>query len=265
MRSWLSALSPRRRLLVGAVALLVAVPLGAFVAARLGQSARDVPAQDRPGPVVLVPGYGGNTSSLAALAERVRATGRTAVVVELPDGGTGDLARQADVVEAAVAAALKGADRGQGVDVVGYSAGGVVVRLWVARHDGVHKARRIVTLGSPHHGASIAAAGAVAAPGACPTACQQLAAGSRLLADLDEPVPNPPSWLSVWTVQDETVTPPESARLDGAVNVAVQDLCRQRRVSHSQLPSDDVVTQLVLTALGPQPLDAPGAVVCVSS
>jgi triacylglycerol lipase len=257
MRSWLSGLSPRRRRLVVAAAVLVVVPLGALVAARLGQSLRDVPDQDRPGAVVLVPGYGGNTGSLRALAERVRAAGRAATVVDLPDGGTGDLARQADAVEAAVAAAL---DAGAvSVDVVGYSAGGVVARLWVQRHDGVHKARRVVTLGSPHHGTRLAAAGVAAAPGACPTACQQLASGSRLLADLDTPVPTPPAWLSVWTVQDETVTPPDTARLEGAVNVAVQDLCPGRAISHSQLPSDAAVTAIVLDAIGPGPLTGPAS------
>jgi len=255
MRQWLSGLSPRRRLLVVAVAVLVVVPLGALAAARLGQTLRDVPAQDRPGAVVLVPGYGGNTGSLSALAERIRATGRAATVVTLPDGGTGDLARQADAVEDAVSAAL---DAGApSVDVVGYSAGGVVARLWVQRHDGVHKARRIVTLGSPHHGTRLAAAGVAAAPGACPIACQQLANGSRLLADLDTPVPTPPAWLAVWTVQDETVTPPDSGRLEGAVNVAVQDLCPGRTVSHSQLPSDAAVTAMVLDAIGPGPLVEP--------
>jgi pimeloyl-ACP methyl ester carboxylesterase len=254
MRSWLSGLSPRRRRLVLAAAVLVAVPLGALAAARVAGSLRDVPAQDRPGAVVLVPGYGGNTGSLRELAERVRATGRSATVVDLPDGGTGDLARQADAVEAAVAAAL---DRAPSVDVVGYSAGGVVARVWLQRHDGVHKARRIVTLGSPHHGTRLAAAGVAAAPGACPTACQQLATGSRLLADLDTPVPTPPAWLSVWTVQDETVTPPDSARLEGAVNLAVQDLCPGRTVSHSQLPSDAAVTAIVLDAIGPGPLVEP--------
>jgi pimeloyl-ACP methyl ester carboxylesterase len=254
MRSWLSGLSPRRRRLVLAAAVFVAVPLGALAAARVAGSLRDVPAQDRPGAVVLVPGYGGNTGSLRELAERVRATGRSATVVDLPDGGTGDLARQADAVEAAVAAAL---DRAPSVDVVGYSAGGVVARVWLQRHDGVHKARRIVTLGSPHHGTRLAAAGVAAAPGACPTACQQLATGSRLLADLDTPVPTPPAWLSVWTVQDETVTPPDSARLEGAVNLAVQDLCPGRTVSHSQLPSDAAVTAIVLDAIGPGPLVEP--------
>jgi pimeloyl-ACP methyl ester carboxylesterase len=244
--------SPRRRLLVLAVAGAVTVLVGALLVTWLARPSRPVPAQEVPGAVILVPGYGGNAGSLAALAEQIRATGRTARVVDLPDGGTGDLVRQAEAVDDAVSDAL---DAGApSVDVIGYSAGGVVTRLWFQRHDGVHKARRIVTLGAPHHGTQLAAAGVAVGPGACPLACQQLATGSRLLSELDTPVPDPPAWLAVWTAQDQTVTPPDSGRLEGALSVSVQDLCPGRAVSHSQLPSDAVVTRLVLAAIGPSPL-----------
>jgi hypothetical protein len=82
--------------------------------------------------------------------------------------------------------------------------------------------------------------------------------GSRLLAELAVPVPQPPGWLSVWTSDDETVVPPESARLDGAINVAVQQVCPRARVSHGGLPTDPTVTRLVLDAIGPLPLATPG-------
>jgi triacylglycerol lipase len=135
----------------------------------------------------------------------------------------------------------------------------------VQNHDGASKARRVITLGSPHHGARIAAAGAAAAPGACPVACQQLAPGSRLIAGLPAAVPTPPGWLSLWTTDDQTVTPPESARLEGAVNAAIQSLCPAMQVSHAELPSDAFVTGLVLAGLGPGPLSAPVPGSCVSS
>lgn len=252
-------MSPRRRLLLGAaLAALLAVLV--TVGVRLLDRAEPVtrPDQARPGPVLLVPGYGGSRTGLSQLADRLRAAGRTATVLTLPGEGTGDLLVQAETVEAAVADALAGG--APSVDVVGYSAGGVAVKLWVDRHRNAASARRIVTLGSPLHGTRLAGAGAALAPGSCPAACRQLAPGSALLDDLDEePVPEGLPWLSVWTDDDETVQPPDSARLDGAVNLAVQSLCPGARVSHSALPTDPVVTALVLDALGTAPWSAPGA------
>ncbi len=236
------------------VVLVVTVTVSAILAGRRGPA--DFPAQSRPGPVLLVPGYGGSQVALDQLAGRIRATGRTATVLTLPDGGVGDLARQADSVDAAVRAAVAGG--APSVDLIGYSAGGVVVRLWVARHDGVHLARRVVTLGSPLHGARIAAVGSALVPGACPVACQQLVPGSALLTHLDgKGLPARLPWLSIWSEGDETVTPPDSARLAGAVNVPLQSVCPNVQVSHGQLPTDPLVTTLVLAALGTAPLSPP--------
>jgi pimeloyl-ACP methyl ester carboxylesterase len=259
----MSGLSPRRRALVLAVAGIVAAALIAVGARFLLADSGPVPAQDRPGPVLLVPGYGGGTTSLAALATRIEATGRATVLVPLPGNATGNLTEQAAEVERQVQAALR--DGAPSVDVVGYSAGGVVARVWVQEHDGARKARRVVTLGSPHHGTRLAAAGAALGPGSCPVACQQLAPGSSLLDGLDTPVPEPPHWLALWTAQDQTVTPPDSARLEGAVNVEIQSVCPGRQVSHSALPTDPFVTAAVLRAIGPGPLTAPEASDCVSS
>ncbi|HEU5473836.1 MAG TPA: lipase [Actinophytocola sp.] len=253
MRAW-TGLSSRRRLLYGVVAALVvalAVVLG--VRALAGPDRSGTPAQDRPGPVLLVPGYGGNRDSLGALAGRVRATGREALVLTLPGNGTGDLLAQVAVLDREVDAAL--AAGAPSVDVIGYSAGGVVARLWVARNAGEHRARRVVTLGAPLHGTRLAATGGVVVPDACPTACQQLAPGSALLNSVaGAPVPLP--WLSIWTENDQTVTPPDSARLDGATNVALQQLCPEVRTGHSELPTDRLVTALVLRAVGTAPLTA---------
>lgn len=248
-------LSLRRKILLTAVALLLVGCTAVFAASWLGGPRLAVPPQDRPGPVLLVPGYGGGTGGLDVLAERLRAVGRVATVIALPGSGTGDLAEQARVLDGYVERALR--DGAPSVDVVGHSAGGVVARLWAQTHDGVHKARRIVTLGSPHHGASLAAAGAAALPAACPIACQQLAPGSRLLAGLTTPVPVPPQWMALWTLDDTTVTPPDSARLEGAANVALQSLCPGLRVSHGELPSSPIVGTVVLGALGPEPLANP--------
>jgi triacylglycerol lipase len=256
---WLRGLSPRRRLLFAGVAFVLAVSgTIAAVAATRGDSAPQdgVPAQDRLGPVLLVPGYGGGRDGLLTLAGHIRETGREADVLTLNGDGTGDLLGQVGVLTQAVEAAYgRGAPS---VDVIGYSAGGVVARLWVARDGGEHQARRVITLGAPLHGARIAAIGGALVPGACPVACQQLTPGSALLRTLDlAPLPTTLPWLSVWTDKDQTVTPPDSARLAGAVNVPLQDVCADSQAQHGDLPTDPVVTGLVLRALGTAPLTAP--------
>lgn len=261
----LSALSPvRRRLLLGIVAgLLVAALVAAVLVltGRGGDGPLAGPApQDRPGPVLLVPGYGGSTAALEVLAGRLRAAGRDARVLPMPGDGTGDLAEQATVLDRAAAAEV---DRGApSVDVVGYSAGGVVARLW-AGDDGRSVARRVVTLGAPHHGSGVAALAGSLLPGQCPAACRQLVPDSELLTRLNrDETPDGPAWVSVWTTQDQIVTPPESARLDGAVNVPVQGVCADAVVGHGQLPTDKLVQALVLGALGPGPVTAPTPADC---
>lgn len=252
----LSSLPPvRRRLLLGVVALVL---VGALVAVVLvvvdrdagrGPLAGPVP-QDRPGPVLLVPGYGGSTTALEVLARRLRAVGRDARVVPLPGSGTGDLAQQAAVLDTAAQDAL---DRGApSVDVVGYSSGGVVARLWVADDGGRSVARRVVTLGAPHHGSEVAALAGSLLPGQCQAACRALVPDSELLTRLNvDETPEGPAWVSVWTTQDQVVTPPESARLDGAVNIPVQGVCADAVVGHGELPTDRLVQGLVLDALTP--------------
>jgi len=264
----LTSRTPAGRLLLVVSAVLCLV-LGATALVRLRGPAPlrpgEAAAQDRPGPVVLVPGYGGSTESLTALAGRLQRGGRDASVVALPGGGIGDLRAQADAVEAAVAAALA-RTAAPSVDLVGYSAGGVVARLWVEEYDGVRRARRVVTLGSPHHGASLAGVAAVFAPEACPQACQQLAPGSDLLDGLNsgDETPTGPAWVSVWTAQDETVTPVESARLAGAVDVRLQSVCADAVVAHGGLPRDPLPVGVVLRALDVVLPVAPSPADCVA-
>lgn len=255
LRTPLDALSPRRRRMfatVGAGGALLGVAVLAAIAA-----SPDVPptvvAQAQPGPVLLVPGYGGATSALEVLADRLRGSGRAATVLTLPGDGTGDLRDAAEVLGDAAAAAM--AAGAPSVDVVGYSAGGVTVRWWVAEGGGGAVARRVVTLGSPHHGTQLAGLGAGFGLPGCPAACRQLAPGSDLLRMLNraDETPDGPQWTSVWTDQDEVVTPPDSARLDGATTVVVQRVCPGTRLTHGDLPRSPLVAAVVLEALDVAP------------
>lgn len=234
------------------VLALLAVGAGVAVAVQQDEPDRGPVAQDELGPVLLVPGYGGSTTALEVLAEQLGAAGRTATVLDLPGNGTGDLREAAQVLDDAAQDALD--DGAPSVDVVGYSAGGVTARWWAAEQDGADVARRIVTLGSPHHGAQIAAVGAAIAPESCPEGCRQLAPGSELLAELNatDETPDGPLWTTVWTDQDEVVTPPESARLEGATEVVVQQVCPGTSLTHGALPRSPLVAAVVLEVLSPQ-------------
>ncbi|HEV7188204.1 MAG TPA: alpha/beta fold hydrolase [Blastococcus sp.] len=251
----LAGLSPARRRVVLGFLVLGLVVVAALVATAFPRStpAHGEVAQGRPGPVLLVPGYGGSTGSLQPLAHVLTAAGRDATVVALPGDGTGDMHASAAALGRAVDATRRRTGAAT-VDLVGYSAGGLIARLWVA--DGhTDVVRRVLTLGSPHHGTSLADLAGDLAPGRCPVACQQMASNSDLLATLNrgDETPTGPTWVSIWTTQDETVTPPESARLAGAVNLPVQSVCADARVGHGDLPRDPLVQQMVLAELAAGP------------
>ncbi len=255
-RRVLPSLAPaRRRLLVGvAIALVVAVVAGTgWALVRNRAAAGTVVEQAVPGPVLLVPGYGGSTASLQILAGNLHATGRDVTVVTLPGDALGDLAAQATALGAAVDAARRRTGAAS-VDVVGYSAGGVVARIWALEDDGATHLRRLVTLGSPFNGTALAQLGATIG-GACSVACQQLAPDSPVLDQLlNTAQPTGPAYLSIWSTADDVVLPPDSAVLPGVPSPSLQSICPTSRTRHSDLPDDRQVIAMVTEALAPTPV-----------
>ena len=257
-------LTRRPVLLLAVVALVGLVLAGLLVRRDSGPAGRIVAVpQDRLGPVLLVPGYGGATGALEVLAGKLRAAGRSAAVVGLPGDGTGDLREAARALDVAVSAEL--ANGAASVDVIGYSAGGVTARYWAKELGGAAKARRVITLGSPHHGSKVARVALRFAGGSCPVACRQLVPGSDLLDALNagDETPDGPQWLALWTAQDGTVTPPDTARLDGAVDIELQDVCAESVISHADLPRTPLVGGIVLAALDTGPIPTPVSADCV--
>lgn len=260
----LESLSPARRRLVLAALLgaLVAVGIVAVVVTRaLGDRVTPV-AQDVPGPVLLVSGYGGSTRSLEPLRVVLEEAGRDVVVVPAVGGGTGDLEEQAQALGDAAAAARARLGAAS-VDVVGYSAGGVVARSWVRDHGGASVARRVLSIGSPQHGTSVAEA-ALGVAGSCPVACEQLATDSDLLRGLNagDETPSGPRFVSVWSTADRTVVPPASARLEGDLDFTVQSVCPGSRTAHGDLPTDPVVLAALRSTLGRGAAQPPTDVTC---
>jgi triacylglycerol lipase len=201
------------------------------------------------GPIILVPGYGGSDSVLETLANRLHSAGRTTILLALPDGATGDLNVQAGILAARATQALKAG--APSVDLVGYSAGGIAIGLFVAAHP--KEVRQVVTIGSPLHGTEIAGLAVTlnVSSSVCPVACREMAPGSSVLASLDaaQPAHTGVPWTSMWTTDDQVVLPPDSARFTGATNIVLQQVCADDTANHLNLPADPLVAGLTLRAL----------------
>jgi triacylglycerol lipase len=214
------------------------------------------------GPVILIPGYGGSVDDLDPLVAQLRREDRTPVVFTPSGGGIGDLRvqarRLADLTQRTLART-----EADSVDLIGYSAGGVIARLYVRDDGGASVVRRVLTLGSPHHGTDLALLAQQVA-GSCPTACEQLATGSDLLRQLNagDETPDGPRWVTVRSEVDRIVTPSVSAELEGAINIDVQQVCPGSHTSHGGLPEDPVVQASVASALGTSAPMAPDDVTC---
>ena len=213
--------------------------------------------------MLLVPGYGGSTAALQVLSDALAVGGRTARIVTPSGTGTQDLRDQAADLGRAVDEVLdsSGADS---VDLVGYSAGGVVVRLYVADLGGGSKVRRAVTLASPHHGTDLASLAGALGSEACPEACQQLDPDSDLLRQLNagDETPAGPVWVALWTEDDKTVVPPESGALDGALDFSVQSICPDVTLGHADVPRSPTVAVMVESVLALSAPRRPASSVC---
>jgi hypothetical protein len=121
----------------------------------------------------------------------------------------------------------------------------------------------VLTLGSPHHGTSQAALGLEFA-GSCPAACEQLVPDSDLLRRLNagDETPVGPQWATVRSTADRVVTPVDSAALEGAVNIVVQDVCPGSSTAHGDLPASPVVLAALDSVLGDGPPEVPSGVRC---
>lgn len=188
--------------------------------------------------MLLIPGYGGEAGPLQAMASTLQAQGLTVEVVGIDDG-TADLNVYAQRVIGRAQQFVAGG--APSVDLVGFSAGGVIARIAGTDPVGVPVIRRIATIGTPNEGTQIAALGALV--GQCPPACAQLDPESDLLADLPA-ASSADRYLTVWSRSDDVVRPPESAELENAAEVVVQDLC-DRIVGHNAVFSDPVTLSAV--------------------
>jgi triacylglycerol lipase len=172
--------------------------------------------------------------------------------VRLPDYAFVDIQDSSEYVVHAIRAMSDAT--GTKISVVGISQGGMQPR-WAIRWwpDIRERIDDLVMLAATNHGAAFADASCAASP--CLPALWQLRwGGSDFLSALNDgdQTPGDVSYTSIYSLTDPVIQPvvpaPPSA-LDGAVNVAIQDICPGRPVEHAQEAYDAVAWALGIDAL----------------
>lgn len=182
-------------------------------------------------PVVLVSGYANNAEGWGEWKRSLEADGFQVFVVDFPTDGLGDMEEAARFLAAFVADVKRRTGRSR-VDLVGFSEGGILARMYAAQLGGATSVDRIVTLASPHHGVRLPGPLEAVLRGvrllreAVPASTWQLLAGSDLLTRLhgdDEQLrrSGPVRYASIFSRTWDLFVTPTSARLEHATNIPV--------------------------------------------
>jgi len=183
-------------------------------------------------PIVLLHGFGMTSSVLRLLETRIHATlGRPCVRMRLgvrQPLHLADIRRTARHVDRELERLLGNSPRSR-VDVVGHSLGGLVATYWLKRIDQGRRIRRVITLGTPHHGTPYALLG-VLLFGAISPAVWQMLPGSRFVRELAAlPVPES-SELICLASHDDAVVPASLATPAPAPRLRASAVSRIRHV-----------------------------------
>lgn len=215
--------------------------LGRPLAAKVG---------DTQPPVLLVHGYGNDSSAMRAIERSLERDGFRASAIDLPNFGFGDAAADARVVGAEVAR-IREATGSAAVDVVGHSRGGVVARLWQQQVQGGGDRGRVVTLASANQGLHLGPLDRVLA-GALPDGMQQIRRGTALIDDLARGQAGHDTIAVGTRGVDGVLVPASAARIEGAPFIAVDEgrtLGPMSRVGHYEILRDDTAYEAIRGAL----------------
>jgi pimeloyl-ACP methyl ester carboxylesterase len=185
--------------------------------ARASAATRIYPDSPSP-PVLLLHGYGCNSGYWVHLAPLLDAQHISHASVDL-EPIMGDIDGYVPAVEQA-ARALCEATGSPKVIVVAHSMGGLVARAWMRRH-GTARVARVITLGTPHHGTSLASFGLGANAAQMRRAAGESAEGSPWLRALAASEDGATRALitSIYTHHDNIIAPQTSSLLPGARNI----------------------------------------------
>lgn len=197
----------------------------------------------KPRTVILVTGVTIKAAWFDGIAARLRRDGFKTVMYEPPNLLTGDLF-QASKDFAAFVERVKAETGDEKVDILAECTGGLISRHYIQSLGGDAHVSRLVTFVSPQHG--IKAVPLVAAITRWP-ALYDLAPGSRFLRAVnDAPLKANVPITSIYTCNDEYITPYKTAQIPGATNI---EICGNGFVGHFQTMYDREIYLMMHAAL----------------
>jgi triacylglycerol lipase len=187
-------------------------------------------------PVLLVHGIDDTVARLRHLQTHLEDSGLSVHSFNLvPNDGETEIAELAQQLAAYIRANFTA---GEGIDLVGFSMGGLVSRVYIQRLGGIHRVRKFISIGTPHRGTWTAYLRNN--PGA-----RDMRWGSAFLVDLNRDIAmlGALSFTSIWTPLDLMVLPANSSFVPVGRSVRVPSL------AHPFLVRDRRVLKLVLRIL----------------
>lgn len=188
-------------------------------------------------PILLVHGFFSNRGMWIRFRRRLVAANIGPVYTVTLEPLTGSIDAMVPVLAARVAEILRETGREKLV-VVAHSMGGLITRAYMAQN-GPTRIARFIALGAPHHGTQLAGVGMFA----CARQMKYQGPWLEMLADMEAADPPDVPTLSIYTVNDDLVYPPESAVLEWAECVPVS------AVGHVGLLFSEPVANRVITAI----------------
>ena len=194
-------------------------------------------------PVLLVHGFGHNSSAWLMMRRALKRAGFTSIhtmnynplVHDVPEIAE-KLSNRVEMIRE-----LTGSDK---VNIVGHSLGGVVARWYVQELDGDVKVNTVITLSSPHKGT-------VAAFVPLGRTARELRPGAWLIRRLnDRALPTQVRWVAFYGDTDALVQPIHSGRIDVPA-LAARNVLIPAMGHMGMLLSGDVVNQVVEELLRP--------------
>jgi triacylglycerol lipase len=193
------------------------------------------------------------------------ARGEPVCAVDLPDLSAGDIQPTSEYVVYAIRAMARRS--GGRISVIGLSQGGLNIR-WALKWwpDLRHLVDDAVLFVTPNHGAKFTDL-VCTSPGVCATALYQMRSDSTFLAALNKGRDTVPGvdYTEIATSDDTVFVTPAQARLAGARNVVIQDICPGHKVDHVGTAYDGPTYALAIDALdhpGPAKAKRVGAAAC---